>query len=98
MFRKRDGPASGRPTPSQGVDERDARLLPRLKTPRKLRAQLTTPKIRSRRREGDPSWRSFSVRLFLKPGRDAHALYALLRAAAERYGLAVASVDEIDPE
>jgi len=27
-----------------------------------------------------------------------HALYALLRLAAERYGLEVASVDEIDPE
>jgi hypothetical protein len=35
------------------------------------------------------------VRLYLKPGTEAHALYALLRAAAERYGLEVASVDEI---
>jgi hypothetical protein len=39
------------------------------------------------------------VRLYLKPGSDAHALYALLKLAAQRYGLEVASVDEIhDPE
>jgi hypothetical protein len=35
------------------------------------------------------------VRLYLKPGSDAHALYALLKLAAERFGLEVASVDEI---
>jgi len=39
------------------------------------------------------------VRLYLKPGSNAHSLYALLRAAAERYGLEVADVREIhDPE
>jgi len=87
MIRKRDGPAPGRPARGPGVDECDARLLPRSESPRKSRAQPTTPKIRG-----------FSVRLYLKPGSDAHALYALLRLAAERYGLEVASVDEIDPE
>ena len=99
MIRKRDGPAPGRPARGPGVEERDARLLPRSESPRNSRAQPTIPKIRSRRRQGDPSWRGFSVRLYLKPGSDAHALYALLRIAAERYGLQVASVDEIhDPE
>jgi len=88
MIRKRDGPAPGRPARGPGVDECDARLLPRSESPRKSRAQPTTPKIRVRRRQGNPSWRGFSV----------HALYALLRLAAERYGLEVASVDEIDPE
>ena len=98
MIRKRDGPAPGRPARGPGVDECDARLLPRSESPRKSRAQPTTPKIRVRRRQGNPSWRGFSVRLYLKPGSDAHALYALLRLAADRYGLEVASVDEIDPE
>jgi hypothetical protein len=39
------------------------------------------------------------VRLFAPPGSDgAHALYALLRAAAARYGLQVGDVHEIhDP-
>jgi hypothetical protein len=35
------------------------------------------------------------VRLYLKPGSNAHALYALLRLAAERYGLAIGDVTEI---
>ena len=99
MIRKRDGPASGRPTPGPGVDEHDARLLPRSESPRNSRAHPTTPKIRSRRRQGDPSWRTFRVRLVTKPGAEgATALYAYLRAAAKRFGLQVASVDEIDPE
>jgi hypothetical protein len=40
------------------------------------------------------------VRLYAPPGSDgAHALYLLLRLAAQRFGLTVASVDEIsDPE
>jgi hypothetical protein len=38
------------------------------------------------------------VRLYLRPGADAHALYALLKLAARRFGLAVGTVDEIhDP-
>jgi hypothetical protein len=35
------------------------------------------------------------VRFYLRPGTDAHALYALLRAAAERYGLEVGDVQEL---
>jgi hypothetical protein len=35
------------------------------------------------------------VRLYLKPGSDAAALYSLLKLAARRYALEVASVDEI---
>jgi hypothetical protein len=38
------------------------------------------------------------VRLYVPPGRNAHALYALLRLAARRFGLEVANVHEIhDP-
>ena len=98
MIRKRDGPAPRKTTPSQGQkgDER-ARLLPQPKSPRKS-GRTPSHHRRVRRRQGNPSWRGFSVRLYLKPGSDAHALYALLRLAAERYGLEVASVDEIDPE
>jgi hypothetical protein len=35
------------------------------------------------------------VRLYLKPGSDAHALYALLKLAAKRFGIEVGSVDKI---
>jgi hypothetical protein len=36
------------------------------------------------------------VRLYARPGTDgAHAVYALLKAAAERYGLQVGDVHEI---
>ena len=95
MPRKRDGPAPQETTPGQGQNGDDRpRLLPRLKTPRKP-GRTTSPQHRRARRRQDPSWRGFSVRLYLRPGRsDAHALYALLRLAAERYGLTVASVDE----
>ena len=34
------------------------------------------------------------MRLYLKPGSDAAALYSLLKLAAQRFGLEVASVDE----
>jgi hypothetical protein len=38
------------------------------------------------------------VRLYVRPGGSAHALYALLRLAARRFGLEVGTVDEIhDP-
>jgi hypothetical protein len=36
------------------------------------------------------------VRLYVPPGRSAHALYALLRLAAQRFGLEIADVHEID--
>jgi len=96
MVKKRDGPVPFAATPGPGQkDERDARLLPRRESSRNSRAQPTTPKIRSRRRQGDPSWRGFAVRLYLKPGTDAHALYTLLKVAAQKYGLEVADVHEI---
>ena len=97
MPHKRDGPAPQRTTPGQGVDER-APSVPHLESLRKS-ARTSTPQHRRSRRRQDRSWRGFSVRLYLKPGSDAHALYALLKLAAQRYGLEVASVDEIhDPE
>jgi hypothetical protein len=38
------------------------------------------------------------VRLYVPPGRSAHALHALLRLAAKRFGLEIGNVDEIhDP-
>jgi hypothetical protein len=95
MSKQRDGPAPRATAPSQRVDDERAPPLPDPKSLRKLRAQPTTPKIRARRRPDDPSWRGFAVRFYLKPGSDAHALYALLRAAAERYGLEVGDVHEI---
>jgi hypothetical protein len=100
MPHKREGPAPQETTPSQGQKgEVGPRLLPPPKTLRKP-GRITSPQHRrTRRRPDDPSWRGFSVRLYLKPGSDAHALYALLRLAAERFGLEVASVDEIsEPE
>jgi hypothetical protein len=95
-MRQRDGPAPQQTTPGQGqIDER-ARLLPRPKSSRKFRARaFPSPHRRSRRRQ-DAHWRGFSVRLYVPPGTDgAHALYAFLKLAAQRYGLEVASVDEI---
>jgi hypothetical protein len=90
MPKQRDGPAPFAATPGPGVDER-ARLLPRLKTSRKYRARsFPPPHRRPRRRQRDTRWRVFSVRLCAPPGSDgAHALYALLKLAAERYGLEV---------
>jgi hypothetical protein len=35
------------------------------------------------------------VRLYVPPRRSAHALYALLRLAAKRFGLEISTVDEI---
>ena len=96
MPRKRDGPAPFSATPGQGQKgEERPTLLPEAKSPRNPLGRSPSQHPRVRRRQGDPSWRGFAVRLYLKPGTEAHALYALLRAAAERYGLEVASVDEI---
>jgi hypothetical protein len=36
------------------------------------------------------------VRLYVPPGRSAHALYALLKLAAQRFGLEVGDVHEIN--
>jgi hypothetical protein len=93
---KRDGPAPQRTTPGPGqIDER-ARLLPRLKFPRNTRARPTTPKNHRPRRRQEGPWRGFSVRLYVRPGTDgAHALYVLLRLAAQRFGLEVGEVREI---
>jgi len=96
MPKQRDGPAPGRPTPSQGVDERDARLLPPVKTPRNSRAHTSPSQHRRvRRRQDNASWRGFSVRLYLKPGSEAAALYSFLKLAAQKFGLEIASVDKI---
>jgi hypothetical protein len=48
------------------------------------------------RRRQPSGWREFNVRIVTKPDSEgAAALYAYLRAAARRFGLEVASVDEI---
>lgn len=102
MPRKRDGPLSQQTTrgPGQSDDERPP-PLPRLESPRKSRAH-TFPlhHHRTRRRQGDPSWRGWTVRMYAPPTSDGvHALYLLLRLAAQRYGLEVGDVTEIrDPE
>src|SRR5215813_7115330 len=97
MIRKRDGPASGRPTPSQGqgVNER-APPLPRPESLGNTRAP-TSPKPHRRSRRRQPQgWREFRVRLVTKPGAEgATALYAYLRAMARKFGLEVTDVDEI---
>jgi len=94
MTRKRDDPADVTSVagPEQKGDERP-RLLPPQEIPRKGHTSPSTH--RRKRRRQDRSWRGFSVRLYLKPGSNAHALYALLRLAAERYGLAIGDVTEI---
>lgn len=99
MIRKTRGPAPRKTAPSQGVDERE-RLLPRLRVTRKSYPPARDPSPphhrRSRRRQ-DRSWRGFPVRLYCPPTTDgAHALYALLKLAAQRYGLAVGDVREIE--
>jgi len=94
-MRKRDGPAPQERTPSQGqIDER-APPLPQPKIPRKPGRTTYPPHHRSRRRQPQ-GWRQFRVRIVTKPDSSgATALYAFLRAAAKRFGLEVASVDEI---
>jgi len=96
---KRDGPGPQGTTPGPELDER-APLLPHLKVPRKPipPARDPSPKltITDRRRPRDRSWRGFSVRLYARPGTDgAHALHALLRAVAQRFGLEVGDVQEV---
>ena len=97
MVRKRDGPriAANDQGPEQG--EVGPSSLPRAQTPRKPIQGHTSPSShrRTRRRQRDDRWRGFAVRFYLRPGTDAHALYALLRAAAERYGLEVGDVQEL---
>ena len=97
MVKKRDGPAPQETTPSQeqGVNER-ALPLPQPKSPRNTRAHPTPSKIRSRRRQGDPSWREFHVRLFSKPDSEGvHALHVYLRTMARRYGLTIVEINEV---
>ena|SRR6516162_11934813 len=95
MVKKRDGPAPFAATPGPGVDERDARLLPRSKSPRKS-GRSPSPHRRSRRRPDDPSWREFRVRLFSKPDSEGvHALHVYLRNVARKFGLEIAEIDEV---
>jgi hypothetical protein len=98
MPRSRDGPAPKGTTPGPGKDERPA-SLPRSNF---LRKPGRTPSSyrRPRRRQQDPAWRGWSIRVFAPPTTDgAHALYAFLKLAAQRYGLAVGDVREIlDPD
>ena len=97
MTRKRDGPVSRESTtgPGQGVNER-ALPLPQAKTPRNPQGRTPSQHRKPRRRPDNQSWREFRVRLVTKPGTEgAAALYAYLRAAAKRFGIAVGSIDEI---
>ena len=98
MTRKRDGPQPQQTAkgPEQKGDERP-RLLPRAQTPRKTTQGHTLPSSHRRKQRRQPSgWREFRVRLVTKPGTEgAAALYAYLRAAAKRFGIAVGSIDEI---
>jgi|SRR5215471_8772729 len=95
MVKKRDGPApfSATPGPKQ-KDDVSPRLLPPQEIPRKGH---TSPSSHPRSRRRQPTgWREFRVRLVTKPSADgAAALYAYLRAAAKRFGLEVANVDEV---
>ena len=97
MTRKRDGPADVTSVagPGQkGVDR--PRLLPEAQTPRNTTSGHPTTAHRRSRRRQPSGWREFNVRLVTKPGAEgAAALYAFLRAAAKRFGLEVADVDEI---
>jgi len=97
MIRKRDGPASQSttPGPEQGVNERPA-PLPQAKTSRNPLGHTSPSSHRRVKRRQPQGWREFSVRLVAPPSSEgATALYAYLRAAAKRFGLEVASVDEI---
>src|SRR5262245_12173160 len=100
MPRKRDGPRiAADQGPEQGVNERPA-PLPQAQTPRNTPGHISPSAHPRVRRRQDPSWRGFAVRLYVPPGTDGgHALYALLKLAAERYGLEVGDVSEIhDPK
>src|SRR5262249_3693383 len=96
MIRKRDGPAPGRPTPSQGQGDTRPASLPEARTPRKTSSGHPSTSHRRTRRRQPQGWREFNVRLVTQPGAaGATALYAYLRAAAKRFGLEVASLDEV---
>src|SRR5262245_57355569 len=97
MTRKRDGPASQDTTPSPGQKGDDRpHLLPSAQTPRKTSSGHPSTSHRQVRHREPQGWRQFRVRIITKPDSEgATALYAYLRAAAKRYGLEVASVDEI---
>jgi hypothetical protein len=99
MPRQRDGPAPGQTTPGPKGNE-GPRLLPPSNFPRKpASAARDLPKPTStERRRRPPHWRGFAIRLYAPPGTNgAHALYLLLKLAAQRYGLEVGKVREFDP-
>jgi hypothetical protein len=98
-MRKRDGPriAASDQGPRQGGTKRPA-SLPQRKTPRNTTQGHPSTSHHQTRRRREQSWRGFSVRLYLRPGTEAHALYAFLKLMARRHGLEVADVTELDAE
>jgi hypothetical protein len=95
MPRKRDGPAPLSTTPGPGKNDRAPRL-PQPEFPRKTARKTSPPHRKPQPPPSASAWRRFDVRLYVKPGAsNAHALYALLKAAVERYGLTVGEVREI---
>ena len=92
MVKQRDGPASLLTTPGPR-GKRQTRAVS--SAPPKNSAQLCPPSHRRSQRRQEPTWRGFRVRVYVRPGLSAHALYAWLRAAAQRFGLEVGTVDEI---
>jgi hypothetical protein len=96
MPKQRDGPAPRQTAPSQRQQDERAPVLPSPKSLRNTPARDTSPPHHRSRRRQPQGWREFRVRLCIPPGSNgAHALYAFLKLAAQRYGLEVASVDEL---
>jgi hypothetical protein len=100
MPHQRDGPAPRITTPGQGQKDERARLLPLPDFPRNYPARTSSQAHHRVRRRQQDHWRGFAVRLYAPPTTDgAHALYAFLKLAAQRYGLEVGDVQEIhDPK
>ena len=99
MTRKRDGPAPQSTATGPRIEGRGTRpsLAPPANPAQVARPPPPPPHRRQKPRQA-AAWRGFAVRLYPPPGHDSHALYALLRLAAKRFGLEVGGVDEIyDP-
>jgi hypothetical protein len=96
MVKQRDGPGIAETTPGPR-GKRQTRAVS--SAPSEISTQVRAPPSpsqnrRSQRRQ-EAAWRGFAVRLYVPPGRSAHALYVLLKLAARRFGLEVGTVDEI---